>query len=62
MVLRATTVSKKNFNEADFAKEKYVIEFLLLSNWQLLGRNTSDWKELKDLIKRSFDLKPLLSL
>ena len=32
MVLRATTVSKKNFNEADFAKEKYVIEFLLLSN------------------------------
>ena len=41
MVLRATTVSKKNFKEADFAKKK-TIEFVLRSNEQLLGRNTSD--------------------
>ena len=44
MVLRATTVSKKNFKEADFAKKKTkkTIEFVLRSNEQLLGRNTSD--------------------
>ena len=42
MVLRATTVSKKNFKEADFAKKKKTIEFVLRSNEQLLGRNTSD--------------------
>ena len=42
MVLRATTVSKKNFKEADFAKKKKTIEFVLRSNEQLQGRNTSD--------------------
>ena len=40
MVLRATTVSKKNFKEASLAK-KYALEFVLLSNEQL-GRKTSD--------------------
>ena len=43
MVLRATTVSKKNFKEADFAKKNYAIEFLLLSYLQLLGGKKSDW-------------------
>ena len=40
MVLRATTVSKKNFKEASLAK-KYALEYVLLSNEQL-GRKTSD--------------------
>ena len=40
MVLRATTVSKKNFKEASLAN-KYALEFVLLSNEQL-GRKTSD--------------------
>ena len=40
MVLRATTVSKKNFKEASLAK-KYALEFVPLSNEQL-GRKTSD--------------------
>ena len=40
MVLRATTVSKKNFKEASLAK-KNALEFVILSNEQL-GRKTSD--------------------
>ena len=40
MILRATTVSKKNFKEASLAK-KYALEFVLLSNEQP-GRKTSD--------------------
>ena len=40
MVLRATTVSKKNFKEDSLAK-KYALEFVILSNEQL-GRKTSD--------------------
>ena len=62
MVLRATTVSKKNFKEAEIAKKNYAIEFLLLSYSQLLGGKRSDWKELNDLIKRSFDLETSFNL